>query len=121
MTPGVGFGDRGERAGTGEFDEGEVERESWWRDCSSSPSESRNLFVETLLLGVAWAFGDDIVNEGSCCLATHVTQLRKTQVGRAPWKADVSLYTTQLEKRVLPEVRNELNLRSSFGNLSLMS
>lgn len=120
MTPGVGFGDRGERAGTGEFDEGEVERESWWRDCSSSPSESFNLFVETLLLGVAWAFGDDIVNEGSCCLATHVTQLRKTKVGRAPWKADDPVYDTT-EKRVVSEVRNELNLGSSFGNLSLMS
>lgn len=120
MTPGVGFGDRGERAGTGEFDEGEVERESWWRDCSSSPSESLNLFVETLLLGVAWAFGDDIVDEGSCCLATHVTQLCKTKVGRAPWKADSPVYDTT-EKRVLSEVRNELNLRSSFGNLSLMS
>ena len=64
MPPGVGFGERGERAGTGGFDEGEVERESWWRDCSSSPSESLILFVEILLVGVAWAFGDDMVNEG---------------------------------------------------------
>lgn len=64
MPPGAGFGERGERAGTGEFDKGEVERESWWRDCSSSPSESLILFVEILLLGVAWAFGDDMVNEG---------------------------------------------------------
>lgn len=89
MPPGVGFGERGERAGTGEFDKGEVERESWWRDCSSSPSESLNLFVEILLLGVAWAFGDDMVNEGynevGQILATHVTQLRGTKVDGAPW------------------------------------
>lgn len=64
MPPGVGFGERGERAGTGELDEGDVERESWWRDCRSSPSESLILFVEILLLGVAWAFGDDMATEG---------------------------------------------------------
>lgn len=64
MAPGVGFGERGERAGTGECEEGEVERESWWRDCRSSPSESLILFVEILLLGVAWPFGDDMVDEG---------------------------------------------------------
>lgn len=70
MAPGVGFGERGERAGRGEAEEGDVERESWWRDCSSSPSDSDSLilFVETLLLGVAWPFGDDMVDEGLCWL-----------------------------------------------------
>jgi hypothetical protein len=46
------------------LDEGEVERESWCRDCSSSPSEDLILVVEILLPGVAWALGDDMVKEG---------------------------------------------------------
>lgn len=98
MAPGVGFGERGERAGTGEFDEGEVERESWWRDCSSSPSESLVLFVEILLLGVAWPFGDDMfgddmVNEGSCRQSSpHTSPSCARQKLTAPLGRLLSLY-----------------------------
>lgn len=59
--PGVGLGERDERAGRGEVAEGEVERASCPRDCESSPSESLVLFEENLLIGVDWLFGDDMV------------------------------------------------------------
>lgn len=124
MAPGVGFGERGERAGTGEFEEGEVERESWWRDCSSSPSESLNLFVEILLLGVAWPFGDDMVNEGSCRQSSPHTS--PGCAGQSWWAALgrlLSLYATGRQDGGTSglKVRNELDLCYSFGDLILVS
>lgn len=68
MLPGIGIGERGERAGRGEVAEGEVERECCPeccpRSCNNSPSDSLLLlFMEILLLGVDWLFGDDMAGK----------------------------------------------------------
>lgn len=121
MAPGVGFGERGERAGRGEFEEGEVERESWWRDCSSSPSESLILFVEILLLGVAWPFGDDMANEGVVSQSSPHTS--PSCAGQSWWRPLEGWFPRMRHDGGTSalNVRNGLDLCSSFGNLTLLS
>lgn len=105
----------------GEAEEGEVERESWWRDCSSSPSESLILFVEILLVGVAWPFGDDMVNEGLGRLSSPHTS--PSCADKCRWRP---LEGWCLEMRQdggtsALRVRVELSLYSSFGGMILFS
>lgn len=45
-------------------EEGETERENCPKECNSSLSDLLLWFMETLLLGVGWLFGDDMVGEG---------------------------------------------------------